>query len=117
MGERKPRLLRSHPNYVIGFFVWLCAIVSIILFPNLLPKIKLFKKLCVSCTAYSNFIETLTPEQKADFELLEAAAISTRGRFHIVGKDSIEEYDFYQKRDIEYQELDPIPSDSTKGFP
>jgi len=108
MGERKRSILRSHPNYVIGFFVWLCAIGSIIIFPNLFPKINFLKKPCVSCTEYSDFIESLTSEQKADFELLEAGAINIKGMFHIVGKNSNEEYDLYQKRFIKYQNLDPI---------
>lgn len=99
---------RAHPNYVMGFIVWICAISTIIMFPNLLPKLKLLKKGCVSCSGYSRFLDTLTAEQKSDFELLEAGAINVEGTYYLIGKNSNEEFDLYKKRLIEYQELEPI---------
>lgn len=101
-------MLRSHPNYVVGSIVWICAICTIILFPNVLPKIRFLKKACVSCSGYSRFADTLTPEQKADFDLLEAGAINIDGIFQIVGKNSEKEYELYKNGLIEYRELDPI---------
>jgi len=108
MGEKRRNVLRLHPNYVIGFLVWLCAISTIVMFPNLLQKIKFLKKTGVSSTAYSRFIDTLTPEQRVDFQLLEAAAIDIGGEYYIVGKGSSEEFNFYKRNIISYQELDEI---------
>lgn len=111
MGGRIGGVIKSHSNYFIGFIVWLCAIVTIILFPNLVPKIK---KARVSSSGYSRFLNTLSLEQKAEFEMLEAGAINIEGVFHIVGKNSAEEYDLYQNGFIEYRELDPIVEEKTR---
>jgi hypothetical protein len=108
MGGGLKRTIRSHPNYVIGLIVWLCAMGTIVAFPNIVPKIKFLRKACVSCSAYSRFIDTLTPEQKVDFQLLEAAAIDIAGEYYIVGKGSNEEFAFYKRNIISYQELDEI---------
>ena len=108
MGGTRRNILKSHPHYVIGFFVWLFAIGTIAMFPSLLPKIKFLIKPCASCTAYSRFIDTLTPEQRAVFRLLEAAAIDIKGKYHLVGKGSNEEFDLYKQNLISYQELEEI---------
>jgi len=103
-----PSFFKKHPNYVVGFFLWLLAISSIIMFPNILPKIKFLKKGCVSCAGLSRFLDTLTPEQKTDLQMLEAGVIDVEGKYYLVGKNSGAEYDLYRKGLIEYQILDPV---------
>lgn len=99
---------KKHPNYVVGFFCWLFAIGTIIMFPNILPKINFLKKGCVSCAGLSRFLDTLTPEQKTDLQMLDAGIIDVEGKYYLVGKNSDAEYDLYNKELIEYQILEPI---------
>lgn len=96
--------IRNHPNYIIGFFVWLCAILSILFIPKLIFN----KGECKQCDEYSKFISSLSIEQKANLEMLEMGVINIGGEYFLVGDSSEEEYDLYDKQLIHYKPVDPI---------
>ena len=102
--------IRKHPNYVIGFFVWLCAVLSILLIPKLIFN----KGGCKDCDEYSNFLSSLTIKQKAKLEMLEMGVVNIGGEFFLVGESSEKEADLFKKGLIHYMPVDPINDEKTR---
>lgn len=104
--------IRKHPNYIIGFFVWFCAVLSILLIPKLIFN----KGGCKDCDEYSNFLKSLTIEQKKKMEMLELGVINIGGEFFLVGNASEDEPDLYDKQLIHYKPVDPINDEKKKEW-
>lgn len=96
--------LKKHPYYVIGFFVWLCAILSIIF----LPKLFFNKSGCKDCDGYSDFLNSLATERRARLEILELGIINIKGEFFLVGDSAKEEGDLYDRQLIYYKPVEPV---------
>lgn len=104
------RLLRSHPNYFFGFLIWVAAIASVLA----APKIKIFKKTCAECTAYSSFVNELSVEQKEKIEMFEAGVVNVNGKFFFIGESSTSEFDLNKKGMIFYETMIPTIEEKTR---
>ena len=110
MKERIKNIFSSHPNYFIGFTVWLCAIISLILF----PKLDLFKIKCSGCSEYSRFISMLSVEQKSKLDLFEAGILDVGGKLYFISDTSDTEFNLFKQNKIFYNEYDLTMDEITK---
>ncbi len=74
--------IKKHPNYIIGFVVWLCAILSIIFLPKLIFNTGGGK----DGNRYSDFLSSLTTEQQEKLEMLELGTVNIRLCPKVTGK-------------------------------
>jgi hypothetical protein len=104
------KLIRPHPAYFVGFAVWICALVSILLFSRFVAK----KKDCQGCDDYFRFVSSLPVDQKAKFAMLEAGAIKVGEEYFVVGESSSEEFELFKKQLIFYRQMEPVADEKTK---
>lgn len=105
-------IIKRHPNYVIGFFIWLASIAIVITVPRFATRIK--GRTPPPESSYTIYLKSLNDEQRSKLLNFEAGVISVAGEFYLISESSHDEFNLFKRGLLSYKTLDSFIDENTR---